>query len=250
MAAKRMAEVSRLQSRWRSFSFGFVARMVILSLLWCWLTYICFEVKEVMATSALYTNFEPYAILEVSSRTSTADIKKAFRKLSLKYHPDKYKEADAGERFMLIKKAYDALTDPIAKRNYALYGNPDGPSTIKLSVAVPKISKENQGIVLVLFLVFFILGVPFMTGSEAKSTDLSGSAMEALEAGISPGTSLRSLQELVLRVCAKPGLGEEDAIAALREALRSDGASLTAASSGKKGPKSGAAAEDVVDPRA
>ena len=40
------------------------------------------------------------------------------------------------------RKAYDALTDPVAKRNYRIYGNPDGPVRVELSVALPSVDKE------------------------------------------------------------------------------------------------------------
>ena len=46
-------------------------------------------------------------------------------------------EEESGHR-----KAYDALTDPVAKRNYRLYGNPDGPVRVELSVALPSVDKE------------------------------------------------------------------------------------------------------------
>merc|ERR1719440_94516 len=101
-----------------------------------------------MATSSLYQNFDPYSILAVGSSSSAADIKKAFRKLSLKLHPDKNPSQQAAEQFMLVKKAYDALTDPVAKRNFALYGNPDGPVRMELGVAIPMASKDSQGLVL------------------------------------------------------------------------------------------------------
>lgn len=102
------------------------------------------ELLHVALGCLRYQNFDPYGILDVSSASSSSQIKKAFHKLSLKYHPDKNPEKAAAEQFILIKKAYDALTDPVAKRNYRLYGNPDGPVRVELSVALPSVEKERR----------------------------------------------------------------------------------------------------------
>jgi curved DNA-binding protein len=53
-----------------------------------------------------------YAALGVPRDASAADIKKAYRKLAQKYHPDVSKEKDAEERFKEIAEAYQTLKDP------------------------------------------------------------------------------------------------------------------------------------------
>ena len=69
-------------------------------------------------------------------RTATADeIKKAHRKLALKYHPDRNKNnKDAEERFKEVQEAYDVLSDSTKRANYDQFGHagvgaggPNGP---------------------------------------------------------------------------------------------------------------------------
>lgn len=60
-----------------------------------------------------------YYFLGVNENASEEDIKKAYRKLSLKYHPDKNPNDDFFEsRFMEIKEAYEMLIDPEKRRIY------------------------------------------------------------------------------------------------------------------------------------
>lgn len=48
-----------------------------------------------------------YELLGVSKGANNRDIRKAFKKLALKYHPDKNDEDDAHEKFLKINKAYE-----------------------------------------------------------------------------------------------------------------------------------------------
>ena len=63
-----------------------------------------------------------YKILGLSKGASEDDIKKAYRKMALKYHPDKNKSADAEEKFKAVAEAYEVLSDKKKRDIYDQYG--------------------------------------------------------------------------------------------------------------------------------
>ncbi|EQC34348.1 DnaJ like subfamily C member 7 [Saprolegnia diclina VS20] len=70
-----------------------------------------------------------YKILGVAKNFNDRQLKKAYRTLALKYHPDKVDEAEretAQAKFLEISEAYEVLSDPKKKEEYDLYGA-DGP---------------------------------------------------------------------------------------------------------------------------
>ena len=64
-----------------------------------------------------------YSLLGVNKSCSDADLKKAYRRLAKKYHPDVNKEAGAEEKFKEIQKAYDVLKDKEKRELYDSYGD-------------------------------------------------------------------------------------------------------------------------------
>jgi len=63
-----------------------------------------------------------YGVLEISKNATIDEIKKAFRKNALKYHPDKNEALDAEEKFKLIAEAYDVLSNKTKRDIYDMFG--------------------------------------------------------------------------------------------------------------------------------
>ncbi|HYH40465.1 MAG TPA: DnaJ domain-containing protein, partial [Burkholderiales bacterium] len=64
-----------------------------------------------------------YAALGVDKTASADDIKKAYRKLARKYHPDVSKEKDATEKFQAVSEAYETLKDSEKRAAYDQLGS-------------------------------------------------------------------------------------------------------------------------------
>ena len=59
-----------------------------------------------------------YKILGITANASKQDIKKAFRRLAMKYHPDRNKALDAEDKFKVINEAYLVLSNSVKHQEY------------------------------------------------------------------------------------------------------------------------------------
>ncbi|XP_073837094.1 translocation protein Sec63 [Musca autumnalis] len=128
---------------------------------WALLIFLAYRVSQFDYEMA---SFDPFEILKVEPTASKAEIKKAYHKLSLVLHPDK--ETGDEKAFMMLSKAYQALTDEVAKVNYEKYGNPDGPGAMSFGIALPSwiVEKENSVWVLGLYGLIFMVALPSVVG--------------------------------------------------------------------------------------
>lgn len=111
------------------------------------------------------SNFDPFDILNIPSTATKSEVKKAYHKLSIIYHPDK--ETGDEKTFVKLTKAYKALTDDDARKNWEKYGNPDGPGAIDFGIALPSwiVEKENSVWVLGLYALVFMVALPITVGT-------------------------------------------------------------------------------------
>src|SRR5438045_1651385 len=64
-----------------------------------------------------------YEILGVEKNAAQDEIKKAYRKLAVKFHPDKNPDKNSEEQFKELGEAYEALSDPQKRAAYDQYGH-------------------------------------------------------------------------------------------------------------------------------
>lgn len=67
-----------------------------------------------------------YQTLGLDKNASDADIRKAYRKLALQFHPDKNQADGATEAFQKVGTAFAILSDPAKRRQYDVYGSEEG----------------------------------------------------------------------------------------------------------------------------
>jgi translocation protein SEC63 len=157
--AQKLKKNTRGFARLKTWSF-------MLNLFFLIIAFILFAmlVNNVM-TNGEVQRFDPYQILGIDTESSTSEIKKAYRKLSLKFHPDKNPgDKVAEEMFMKIAKAYESLTDETARENYMKFGNPDGKQSLEVSIGLPVWLLENPKVVMVLYLIAMCVIIPIGVG--------------------------------------------------------------------------------------
>uniref|UniRef100_A0A3Q4N4R9 SEC63 homolog, protein translocation regulator n=1 Tax=Neolamprologus brichardi TaxID=32507 RepID=A0A3Q4N4R9_NEOBR len=133
------------------------------ALLFGWLVFLLLAYK-VSKLDREYQEYNPYEVLSLDPGASLSEIKKQYRVLSLKYHPDKGGDEAT---FMRIAKAYAALTNEQSRQNWEMYGNPDGPGATSFGIALPAwiVDQKNSMLVLLVYGLAFMVILPVVVGT-------------------------------------------------------------------------------------
>lgn len=177
-----ISEIKSFQARQKSLKI-FNKTLIVLILGWASVYYLA---KYVTKEADMTGLFDPYTILDVSFTASEREIKSHYRKLSLKYHPDKLPkdltedERNAAEQaYIRLTSAYKALTDEVTRENFLRYGHPDGEQPTTHGIALPQFLVEGKYSSLVVVMYFMLIGVllPLIVGkwwSNVKSHTRKG----------------------------------------------------------------------------
>jgi translocation protein SEC63 len=170
-----------------------------------WLMLIVLLIKLTSMQGEEMFSFNPYKILGVEEGATPKEIKSAFRKLSLLYHPDKNQgDPSANDMFIKVTKAHDVLTDEATRDNYEKYGNPDGYHGTSVTIGLPSwlTNKDNELAILVAYFVVMIVVIPVVVGLWWRKSS------KFLEDGVMQNTAYRFYKQVQETTAAKymPGI--------------------------------------------
>lgn len=157
--------------------------------------------------------WNPYDILGVSESFTEKQIKSHYKRLSVKFHPDKARPDPAknetletlNDYYVELTKAYQALTDEDVRNNYIQYGHPDGKQSFSMGIALPMfiISDGNGKYVVLVYTLLLGVLLPYLVGSwwyGTKRRSKEGVLMESAnnlfrqyEEGIEEGAIITAL---------------------------------------------------------
>jgi len=192
--AKRLKETRQNIFGWRGI--GFVVG-------WGSLIYLATSFAA-MQGEEMFT-FNPYRILAIEEGATPSEIKKAYRKMSVLYHPDKNPgNTTAQDLFIKVAKAHEVLTDEATRENYEKYGNPDGYHGTSVTIGLPSwlTNQENELAILVAYFVVIIIIIPVVVGLWWRNSS------KFLEDGVMQNTAYRFYRQVQENTATKyvPGI--------------------------------------------
>ncbi|CAF3775214.1 unnamed protein product [Rotaria magnacalcarata] len=106
-----------------------------------------------------HKEYDPFMTLDVDQGASISEIKRAYRELSKKHHPDRGGDP---EKFASFKLKTNSFNNEESKNNWKTYGNPDGPGVTHFGIALPKwlVDHKNSLFVLLIYTGVFMIVLP------------------------------------------------------------------------------------------
>ncbi|GJD05715.1 Translocation protein SEC63 [Galdieria sulphuraria] len=176
----------------KSANSGWLKYLVVLGLLLVcsFLGYLVWSIpKERLVTESVWN---PFDILGVTEKADEKEIARAFRKLSLRYHPDKNPDDPLTvSKFIDIQRAYETLTNVKSRENFIKFGNPDGFQGVTYGIGLPKALKKYDKPFLVIYLVVLVVGIPLGVGTWWKRSS------QVLENGVKKNSVILFRQMLI-----------------------------------------------------
>ena len=177
---KELEKIRKLQAEKTKWSNIFTIPFLFNLVLTCVILYAFATMLYLVKDDGHIKSFDPFEILGISSGSTEKEIKKAYRKQSLMYHPDKNPGDSVAEgKFMMIAKAHEALTDEVSKANYEKFGNPDGRQSLQLSIGLPTflLDPNNHGVIMFVYLLILVIVIPSVVALWYSNSKKYGDSM-------------------------------------------------------------------------
>ncbi|EPY52862.1 ER protein translocation subcomplex subunit Sec63 [Schizosaccharomyces cryophilus OY26] len=144
-------------------------RHFIILIGWVVIGYLSYRIAY---TKLSFNVWDPYEILGIPKSMAVDDIRRHYKRLSIKFHPDKIRNMvnttreEVEAKYIELTSAYRALTDEETRENYVLYGTPDVPQHIDIGIALPNwiADKNNSIYVLGFYGLIFGIFLPYSVG--------------------------------------------------------------------------------------
>lgn len=107
--------------------------------------------------------FDPYEYLNLPRNTTTKEVERQFRKLSVQMHPDRNRDdPDAEKKFIALNRAKEILVDPTKRQNFDEFGDPDGPRFLGVTFPAFLMRKERGVMFIYIVLILSALATPLI----------------------------------------------------------------------------------------